>query len=162
MTKKLRFMNNLSKISNVKQSISILYKTQLLMTPKNNLTVIITIIHWESLKNIMILKVKEKNNLKRKISRNLNIKSKNGWSDTFIIILSTESVSKNLGLLLESPYKVRKTKINHNINILSLLIFHEKCLKSKKKKKLKKSLSTLKKSDTIFSLGSKKKKLWRN
>jgi len=76
--KRLKFTNNSSKISNVRQNISISSKIPLVMIPKNNLTVITTIIHLESSKNTMILKVNVKNNLKGKISNNSNIKSRNG------------------------------------------------------------------------------------
>lgn len=164
--KRLKFTNNSSKISNVRQNISISSKIPLVMIPKNNLTVITTIIHLESSKNTMILKVNVKNNLKGKISNNSNIKSRNGWLDIFITTPSTEFVSKSPGLHQRFPFKTRKTKTNLNISSFWLLICLIKLLKLRKKKKMKKSQSTLRKLDTTSFSESRKKKpfksLWIN
>lgn len=164
--KRLKFTTNSSKILNVRQNISISSKIPLAMIPKNNLTVITTIIHLESSKNTMILKVNVKNNLKGKILKNSNIKWRNGWLGTFITTPSTEFVLKSPGLLQRFPFKTRKTKINLNISSFWLLICLIKLLRLRKKKKMRKFQSTLQKLDTTsFSEAMKKKplkSLWIN
>lgn len=164
--KKLKFTNNSSKILNVRQNISISSKIPLAMISKNNLTVITTIIHLESSKNTMILKVNVKNNLKGKILKNSNIKWRNGWLGTFITTPSTEFVSNSPGLLQRFPFKTRKTKINLNISSFWLLICLIKLLRLRKKKKMRKSQSTLQKLDTTSFSEARKKKplksLWIN
>ena len=153
-------MSNSSKISNVRQNISISSKTPLPTIPKSNLTVITTIIRLEYFKNTMILKVNVRNNLKGKISKSSNIKSRSGWLDTFITTLSIEFVSKSPDSHQRFPFKERKTKLNLNISSFWLSICLIRVLKLKKKKKMKKSQSTLQKLDTIsFSEARKKKRL---